>query len=64
MMVFGMNENAKMVNIKYVMIDVASSYNIIMGRPALKILGVTLLILYLPKYAVLIPRQEGKGNPR
>lgn len=57
MTTFGSRDHAKSIQVRYVIINVASPYNIIIGRPLLNALKATLSILYLTlKY----PLEDGR----
>lgn len=44
---FVLRENAKMIKVRYLIVDTPSSYNIIIGLHALNLLGASLSTLYL-----------------
>lgn len=55
----GMNANTNMIKVKYLVVDAPSSYNIIMGRYTINLLGVVLSTLYLSMKYLLRNKQFG-----
>lgn len=57
--IYGLNQNAKMIKVMYLVEEASSSYNIIIGRLAFNLLGAALSSLYICVNYLLLDGQVG-----